>query len=163
MSYYEYNDLFLKCQKNGRYKMYTFDVVDSQNNTDPLITKKLCSIMTSLRQKIQEVEIRTDKKILCDELIYYDDLSKTTIVSNIFEKLDPIILGDAVSFTVYSGSISDELIDLLFEQTKIELNIEYSFHKESGCYETNEWVEGQTKYFRGYCFQYLTNKHKKKK
>ena len=52
------------------------------------------------------------------------------------------------------------MVDELFEETKKELNINYEFHKASGYYETDNWLEGNHKYYRGYAMQLLSSLHK---
>ena len=46
------------------------------------------------------------------------------------------------------------------EEEKEYLQIPFDFHIADGYYETNNWVEGKDKYFRGYCIDLLSNLHK---
>lgn len=163
MSYTEYNNLFSRCQENAPYKMYAYDIVDSKKIKDRLMVKKLYDLIDLVGQKIHLIELKNEIKILYDETDLNnknDELLK--LEKSDLNKLEPILLGDAIAFTVYNKTIEDNIVDELFEEAKKELEIEYSFHKASGVYETNQWIEGNTRYFRGYCFLYLTNKHKNK-
>jgi len=164
VSYDEYNDMYLKCQSTAPYKMYTYDVINSKVMNDKNLCNNLFKLINLVIYKIMLIEERTNKKILYynNDLVF--DINKID-KSECFDlnNLEPILLGDAIAFTVYRDTISDELVDNIFEQSKNELNIIYEFHKASGYYETNNWIEGHDKYYRGYCFQYLTNKHKRHK
>ena len=46
------------------------------------------------------------------------------------------------------------------EECKEIIGIDYEFHYSDGYYETDDWCEGQDKYFRGYCIDLLSNLHK---
>ena len=54
-----------------------------------------------------------------------------------------------------------DFIYYLYEKHKQELGIEFDFHLADGYYETNDYVEGKNKYFRGYCLDLLSTLHKK--
>jgi hypothetical protein len=159
MSYDEYNDMYFNCQKTAPYKMYAYDVVDSKCLYDINLCNNLYTLINLVMYKIGLIEKQMDRRILYNgtDLIY--DKNKVFDLN----RLEPMLLGDAIAFTVYRDAISDGVVDSIFEQCKAELHIKYDFHKTSGYYETNNWIEGQDKYFRGYCFQYLTNKHKNRK
>ncbi len=156
MSYNEYNDMFIKCQNAGPYKLYAYDVKGSRNLRDPNLVPNLYKLILLVMSKIRILE--TEHKILYDkdDLIYYGS-TVPCIDGNIRE---PMLVGDAIAFTVYRDSITDEVVDKIFEESKNELGINYEFHKANGYYETNNWSEGNKKYFRGYCFALLTEGHK---
>ena len=59
-------------------------------------------------------------------------------------------------FTIYKDSLDKEVIYYLYEKYKEELKIDFNFHVADGFYETNDYCEGQTKYFRGYCIELLS-------
>ncbi|MDD2378035.1 MAG: hypothetical protein PHD10_05040 [Bacilli bacterium] len=156
MAYEEYNKMFLKCQDTGPYKLYAYDVKGSRNLRDPNLVTNLYKLILLVMAKIRELE--TERKILYDkdDLIYYGS-NIPCIDGNIRE---PMLVGDAIAFTVYRDSITDDVVDKIFEESKQELGINYEFHKANGYYETNNWGEGNKKYFRGYCFALLTEMHK---
>lgn len=162
MSTYEYHDLFLKCQDTGLYHVFTFDMVNSKNmsieyrkNAQP----KLISLMLKIYEKIKNIEKRTNKKILVFEDGFYSTFDHVRRGFGL--KQEPFIIGDMFGFTVYRDSISTETIYYLYEKYKKELGIDFDFHLANGYYETNDYSEGSTKYFRGYCIDVLSNYHKK--
>ena len=74
--------------------------------------------------------------------------------------MDPYILGDCFQFTVLRDTISKEqIIDWVYE-LKEKLNMPEKFHITDAYYETNEYGEGGTKFYRGYCIQTLETLHK---
>lgn len=75
-------------------------------------------------------------------------------------KEEPFIFGDLVGFTVYRDSISTEEVIDVFNECREIIGIDYEFHIADGYYETDDWTEGQDKYFRGYCIDLLSNLHK---
>lgn len=162
MSYNEYNDLFLKCQDNGMYHTFTFDIVGSKKMDyktryeTQLLLFELAGLMYL---KLRSIEKRTQKRILI-----YDDS-----FVNLFDvrqhagygiKIEPIIFGDMLAITVYRDSITKNEMLELFQTCKKLIGLECDFHYADGYYETNEWSEGNSKYYRGYCLQLLSELHK---
>ncbi|MDD2434888.1 MAG: hypothetical protein PHO63_01395 [Bacilli bacterium] len=119
MSYNEYNDMFLKCQDSGPYKMYTYDVIDSKKIKDSNITTNLYNLIFLVMDKIRLME--EEHKILYDgnDLVYRD----VHTFINDGNLREPMLLGDAVAFTVYRDTIDDEVVDFIFESSKEELGI----------------------------------------
>ena len=61
MSTYEYKDLFLKAQANGKYNMFVFDIVNSKmmdTNTRLIADKKMKELMLKMYSAIKEIEIK---------------------------------------------------------------------------------------------------------
>jgi len=158
VSTYEYNDLFFKCQSNGIYHVFTFDVKDSKKieNGDN-VNLKLINLITIIYKKIQEIELQQNKKIL----VFEEDF--THIGEKLMQfgyKQEPFLYADTIGFTIYRNSLSTEEIIDIFKQSKEILNIDFEFHIADGYYETNNYEEADQKYFRGYCIDFLSNLHK---
>lgn len=159
MSTYEYNNLFFKCQSTGLYHVFTFDLKDSkqiENRNDAQI--KLIKLIMMMYQKIQEKELQQNKKILVfeEDFTYYGE----TKLMQFGYKQEPFVYGDLIGFTVYRNSITKEEIINIFRESKATLNIDFEFHMADGYYETNNYEEGNEKYFRGYCIDFLSSLHK---
>jgi hypothetical protein len=72
-----------------------------------------------------------------------------------------MIIGDMVTYFVYNNSITTNKMINLFQYALKKYNIDYSFHFSTGIYETNNFVEGSTKLYKGYMPQILENLSKK--
>lgn len=182
MSSIEYYDMFCESQNDkSLYKMYVYDVVNSRHIEDKFHYKNFILISyvmkrVSVIEKVRNIKILYDGNDLIHRDVYkelpdditnilmdnnykinYNPLVKT---ANRADMIEPIILGDAIAFTVYNNTITDYEVDAIFEESKRKLNINYNFHKTSGCYNTNDYVLGGEMLFRGYCFQILSEYHK---
>ena len=74
---------------------------------------------------------------------------------------EPFFFADTFGFTVYRDTISREEVMDIYDKCKRELGINFSFHTNDLYYETNDYSEGNTKYFREYCIDLLSTLHKK--
>ena len=162
MSTSEYNDLYLKCQETGRYHMFVFDMVDSKKMSFPFRRKaqvQMVQLMRNMYRNIQEIEYLTNKKILVfeDDFVEFDSGKS---FNGFGFKQEPFIFGDTFGFTIHRDSLDKDFIYYLYEKNKQELGIEFDFHLADGYYETNDYVEGRDKYFRGYCLDLLSTLHK---
>ena len=164
MSTHEYNDLFLKCQKTGKYHVFTFDIEGSKKMTynganERLEAQyKIFELAMMMYKIIQKKELKENKKILVFES-EFTKLGEPRL--NVFGyKQEPFMFGDLIGFTVYRDTITNEEVIEIFNKCKKALNINFGFHLADGYYETNNWVEGKEKYFRGYCIDLLSNLHK---
>ena len=162
MSAYEYNDLFLKCQETGKYHVFTFDIegcknIDSKTRYDN--QDKMVKLMKCIYTAIQDIEKKTNKKILVfeDDFVSFDSGFPT---KGYGMKQEPFKIGDMFGFTIYRDSLDKEVILSIYEYFKKSLGIEFNFHIADGYYETNDYLEGRTKYFRAYCIDLLSNLHK---
>ena len=161
MSTFEYNDLFLKCQQTGKYHVFTFDIVDSKKmsfKTRYDAQFKIAELILMVYKIIEKKQLEENKKIL----VFEEEFTKLGEErKNVFGyKQEPFIYGDLIGFTVYRDAItSDEVINI-FNKCKKILEIDFEFHISDGYYETNNWIEGTNKYFRGYCIDLLSNLHK---
>ena len=157
MSSYEYNDLFLKCQNTAPYHVFTFDIVGSKKMKDRNQAQKQLQKLALLTYKcLEQLEKEKGIKILVRPF-YQPNASKTGYTQ---ENKEPVIIGDLLYFTIYRGTLTREEVLEIFNCCKAELNINFEFHYADGYYETNDWREGQDKYFRGYCIETLSTLHK---
>ena len=156
-----YIDLFLKCQENGKYRIFTFDIKNSKqmNNKKRYIAQKqIMNLIDNMYNDLKKLELKQNKKILIDEE-GYTHYSKRNDGGFAF-KFEPFILGDMVGLTIYNGSIDNDIVYEIFEKNKKELNIDFDLHINSGVYETDDYGLGIEKCFRGYCIQIVSNLHK---
>lgn len=158
MSYTEYTDLFIKAQKKKcPFRAFAFDIINSRNQKQYIEeSENHHNFVLSIYDVLKQEEKRTGKKILLDDesnLKYH-----LSINSNV---LNPMILGDMVTYFVYEDSISSQrMIELFCENMKL-YNISYPFHFSTGVYETNTYSEGGEKLFKGYMPSFLENLGKK--
>lgn len=162
MSTYEYNDLFIKCQDKGIYHVYTFDIEDSKKmdtKTRCEAQIKLINLMRSIYSTLEKIEKNTSKKILVFEegFVSFDS---GLPVKGFGMKQEPFIIGDTFGFTIYRDSLDKDIILSIYQKFMNDLNIDFNIHISDGYYETNDYGEGGTKYFRGYCIDLLSNLHK---
>ncbi len=156
MSTDEYNNMFLKCQSTGIYHMFTFDIKNSKSMTNEqrfIAEKKLYRLLLDIYNYLQKLETKIGKKIV---------LEKELLKDEVWSKEEPFFVGDAGEITIYRDSISDEEFINIFNNFKEKEEFDYELHMNDGYYETNHWNEGNTKYARSYCFEFLTNMHKPK-
>lgn len=159
MSSFEYNDLFLKCQKTALYHVFTFDIVDSKKMDSETRTKaqyKLINLAILNYKILKYIEKKRNKKILIEP---FNNLNQNRIGFSQNDN-EPVVIGDLTYFTIYRDSMSNKEIIDIFNSCVDLLDIDFKFHIADGYYETNDWCEGQTKYFRGYCIDTLSNLHK---
>ena len=161
MSTHEYNDLFLKCQNTGIYHVFTFDIAGSkkmERKTRYDAQYKIMELAMMMYKIIEKKELKENKKIL----VFEDEFTKLGEYRlNVFGyKQEPFIFGDLIGLTVYRDSITTQEVIDIFNKCKKKLEIDFEFHIADGYYETNDWVEGKDKYFRGYCIDLLSNLHK---
>lgn len=159
MSTYEYNDLFMKCQKTGKYHVFTFDIENYKKINDIASAQyKLIELNIMMYRMIQEEETKQNKKILVFEN-GFSEFGEYRL-SEFGYKQEPFIYGDLIGFTVYRDTITKEEVLSILKKAKSLLNINFEFHLADGYYETNDYSEGDKKYFRGYCIDLLSNLHK---
>lgn len=154
MSYSEYNDMFIKCQNSGKFHIFTFDIVNSQNldnNIRNKAQKELIMLSKLLYEEIQKIEKKNNIKILLD----MKELDSKIVINN-----EPFIFGDMFGFTVYRNTIEYDQVFEIFNRLLNINNIKTSYHVSDGYYETNNYEEGNKLYYRGYCIQMVSNLHK---
>jgi len=157
MSYNEYIDMFFEVQKHNNvpYRAFTFDVVNSRNQKEYLTTKneKDFNLVSYLYSLLENEEELTGKPILLKDK-FNRKYTKSEIISN-NNFYNPIILGDMMTFFVYNDSISTARMLELFVYGLKAININYAFHFNTGVYETNNYIEGGKKLYKGYIPQIL--------
>ena len=165
MAFQDYYDLYLLAQENSNslYYVVSFDVIGSK--LMPLdkrakLTNNMLIIIKYVYNKLLMKEKELNKQVVIkDERFYtpWDPRASYMINGNYS---DPSVLGDRFAFTVLRYTVTKEEIIELVNICKKELNMDEEFHIADGYYETNEYGEGNTKLFRGYCLQILGNFHK---
>ena len=161
MSTFEYNDLFLLAQNTGKYHVFTFDIVGSKKMT-PEIRRiaqvKSIQLIKGIYDVLRELEEKLGRKILVFEerFVSLDE----PLPYEFGLKQEPFVIGDVFGFTVYRDSIDNDVVWSIYQYFRESLNIDFDYHLADGYYETNEYAEGGTKYFRGYCIDLLSNYHK---
>lgn len=153
MSWFEYNDMYEKAQKDGKYHLFVFDLKGSRKlrNFIPSIWLLLDGIRFELFRLEDERNI---------QIVHRNKDFNNVKRGDMFEPF--ILSGDLMGFTVLRNSITEEEVYQIFKDTKNKLGINYDFHYDNGYYETDYYEEGADKYFRGYCIQYLEHRAKKK-
>lgn len=169
MSFEEYEDLFIKAQQKGLYRLYTFDIVCSRklnrNNVEGIYSS--CRrLINNVYLKLEILELKTFKQILhrnpdffsCAELHSCNNQNKHLKLY----MMEPFhLLGDLFGLTVLRNSISSQYIYDLFVEEKKKLGLDIQFHCNNGYYETDDWNQGAKYYFRGYCIGKLEAESKK--
>lgn len=165
MSTYEYNDLFINCQDTGKYHMFVFDIENSKQMDDQTRMQaqyQIIDLSLTMYKKLQEKEKEENRQILVFEKDF-NHFWEEKKYKGFGVKTEPFLYGgDTIGFTIYRDSVSEEEVMSIFEKTKEELGIKFNMHSANGYYETNDYKEGATKYFRGYCVDLLGNIHKEK-
>lgn len=162
MSTFEYNDLFLLAQETGKYHVFSFDIegskkMDSKTRYDAQL--KLIRLMKSIYAVIEEIQEKTGRKILVFEE-GFNTYDEGLPLYEFGMKQEPYFFGDTFGFTIYRDSLDKDTILWIYEYFRNSLNIDFNMHLADGYYETNDYTEGGTKYFRGYCIELLSDMHK---
>jgi len=157
MSSIEYADMFLKVQEsnNAPYHMFSFDIKESKKMIPTkrmLAQYDLFTLADLIYEELLKLEKRFNRKILLEK----EELNNTTELL----KDNPFVFGDALVVSIYNGSLSSDEMYSLFDNLKGELNSDYEFNRADALYETNDYSEGATKLYRGYCAQLLMELHK---
>lgn len=137
MSWYEYSDMFDKAQEKGQYRCYIFDMKESKRGYD---RQKFYNLLKYFKEKLDKNIIHTNK---------------------LYSETPCIVSGDIIMLLTKRGNIEEESIYKAFKKAKEESDIDKDFHYLSGYYETDDWVEGNSKYYLGYCIQELEVRSKK--
>ena len=151
MSYDEYFDLYKQAQqKDCPYRAFMFDVANCKTN--PKYREKYFDVIKLFLQKIKQQEILTDTKIL-----RYNSNNMPIFESagDDGRKFNPMILGDMFTVFVENGSISTQKLLALFAETCKQLDYNYKFHFATCMYESDSYIQGGTKLYKGYVPQIL--------
>ncbi len=165
MAYEEYFDLYLKAQENpdAPYYMVSFDVIGSQQMTaeeNIQMHENHNIIMQFVYNKLLESEKILNKQVVIKDERFFKPWDRSSGLTWNGNYMDPFRLGDCFQFTVYRDTISKEQIIEWVNYCAKKLNMNEEFHIADGYYETNDYGEGGTKFFRGYCIQTLETLHK---
>ena len=157
MSYKEYFDMYRVTQKKVcPYRAFMLDVVGSKK------AEQYINEYPSYREFVDEIyrlllqeEADTNTQILLKDKNNKTRLDGRKIINgNLY---NPMTLGDMATYFVYNGSISTERFLELSVQAMRKFNISYSFHFNTGVYQTNDYGEGGTRLYKGYMPQILEN------
>lgn len=142
MSYAEYKDMFERCQIIGKYHMFIIDIAGSRN----MSKEELLDCKSQIEEKLSHIVNFLDNEF---GIIHKND-------SNIYLNNNYFQHGDLYGFVTIRGhkKIVEELINQEFKDFK------YNIHYNNGNYETDNWVEGNNKYYFGYCIQQLEKNSK---
>ncbi len=162
MSYNEYIDMFHEVQnRKCPYRAFTFDVVNSRNQTEYLETRatKFFEFIDCIYFLLESEENKESKRILLkDKFNRKFEITKSRENNN---EYNPMILGDMLTFFVYNGSITTQKMLEIFATALTMCDINYPFHFKTGVYQTNIYAEGSNKLYKGYMPQLLENLSKK--
>lgn len=158
-----YNDLLLKCQRNGKYRVFTFDIKESTKM--PVLKRRVAqyqikNLIERTYRDVEQLQTSLNTKILLKE-DGFGHMNDTTISNDFALRYDPFLHGDTTGFTIYNNSLEPEVIYEIFKRNKKELNIDFDFHTFDAVYETHDYGLGAKLYFRGYCIDMLSKMHKK--
>lgn len=160
MSFDEYIDMFKRCQeKKCPYRAFTFDVVDSRNQDEYIMEKpKFFQLMDNVYARLEQEEINTKTPILLK-----GKFNRKLVVTNSIQNMNhynPMVLGDMMTFFVHNESITIDRMLEIFTESLEKVNISYPFHFKTGVYETNDYVLGGSKLYKGYMPQILERESK---
>lgn len=160
MSYEEYNDLFVKAQKNKKapFVCFSLDLVNSKSLSDKQALKQQQDMIQTMKDMVEYIklcELKTNTKILLNNQNV--KINKNIVGGNsVAYYNNPCILsGDFYAFYVYNNTIlQKDFINLFLHFAKAN-NISYDYHFQSAKFETTEYRCGNQKYYLGYCVGYL--------
>lgn len=163
MSYDEYFDLYLSAQENpdAPYYVVAFDIVDSKKMPQEKHTYLIYNfdnIMRYVYNKLLERQKELKRQVVIPDERFKRPWEAIERPTNQF--IDPVAMYDSFYFTVLRGTVTKEEIMQWVNEYLAILNIEVSFHVADGYYETNEYGEGSTKFYRIYCLNILEKLNK---
>lgn len=151
MSYDEYFDLYKQAQaKQCPYRAFMFDVANCKSNPEYRI--KYFDVIKLFLQKIKQQEQILQTKILRNNSNNLPLFESQGIDGR---KYNPMILGDMFTVFVHNNTISTQKVLELFSETCKQLDYNYKFHFATCVYETDSYIEGGTKLYKGYVPQIL--------
>lgn len=159
MAYSEYLDLFILAQDNpdALYYIVSFDTVNSKQipvDKRRILQDNIYEIMRYVYGKLLDKEKELNRQVVIKDGRFIRPWDQKTLSYN-GNFIDPSVLGDNFQFTVLRDTVSkDEIVEWVNEM-KRKLNIDAEFFISDAYYETNEYKEGSTKLYRGYCLQIL--------
>ncbi len=171
MGYKYYYDLYLKAQENNaKYRMFCFNVKNHcrLNKNIPYLPH-LTKLIDDVTKDVLLLEKKLEKEIFArdGDIIFVErqkDKKNTPtyrLTNMLFNPNN--IDGHLIYFCVHNDSISEEDFLKIFTKNYEKLNLNYVFHYATGLYETNNYIDGGKKYYRGFCVRQLNEiAHKNK-
>lgn len=165
MAYEEYLNLYLSAQSNkdAPYYVVSFDVIGSTSLPDDeklYMIENIETIMRYVYKRLLRREKKLNKQVLIKDERFCTPWSPKSRETWRRFFMDPFCLWDCFQFTVLRDTIpKDQIIKWVYE-CKEKIGMKEEFHITDGYYETNEYGEGGTKFYRGYCLLTLGNFHK---
>lgn len=156
MSWFEYEDMWEKAQKQGKYRFFAFDLVNSKK-IHPIKGEyeRIHNFLLHFYNKLKKFEKKNN-------IVLLTNISESENEANDACHKEPLhISGDFMGVTTIKDVVPDKCILCLFRKAKKECGISYTFHYAIGKYETNLYSEGLNKYYRGYCLAHLDDEMKK--
>lgn len=168
MSYEEYNDLFLKAQKNknAKYIAFVFDIKSSKlmdNLTRLNAQLKTFDTIDLMIEKLNKLEEKENRKILIDETPVQKIDNILNLKNNTFSFLNNpcVISGDSFAFYCYNNSIEiEQFKEIFLKAAKICKNTT-KYHFSYGNFETLNYNESNEKYYIGYIVDKLSKEKSK--
>ncbi len=165
MSYREYDDLYEKAQQKGKYRMFSFDMVNSKRIG---VNRKYIQLLTikailNVYNRLKCLEEQLNRKILHtnDNFFSFDDIPSSGQMISYF--MEPFNMGDQFGFTIINNSIESELVYKIWQEEKEKVGLKVKFHYADVLYETDNYEQGNELYFRGYCISKVEEVSKQKK
>lgn len=158
MSYEEFKNEFINAQKNinAPYRMFVFDIKNSKNMNDEIrFDAQIKSVKTLifLAKALQEIEIKTGKKILFQDERVKLNLDFSIPNPNI---ANPCVnIGDSFVISIFNGSCSDKKIIETFLKSLKKFDNQYTYNLTIGNFETTDYGLAATKCYIGYCMSEL--------
>ena len=150
MSASEYIDMFYNCQeRGGAYRMFAFDVIDSQG-ADPGLLEYIHVSAEVLTERLSYMCL--DGYPFGDEGVLLDHPWDVD-----FTRLGYAVLGDAfaLGWEKSRARFSDDDVMRLFSETVVA-NSPLAFRCGFADFDTLDYAEGADKFYAGYCFKIMT-------
>ena len=167
MSYEEYNDLFLKAQKNesAGYVAFVLDIKNSKmmsNKRRYSSQLKSFNTMNLMIKYLNFLENKTKTKILVDDLpvIKTNNITKPKSKMINFLNNTCVVFGDSFAFYCYNGAITSEEFKNIFKYCAKICNNDIKYHLNYGKFETLYYNEANEKYYLGYALEKLSKEKK---
>lgn len=157
MSYFEYDDLYLKAQqnKNAKYIAFCFDIRNSKlMGSNERLTAQIKSFETIdlVIQCLNQLEEKENKKILLDEkpVQKLNNILKTKDKTYSYLNNPCVLFGDSFVFYCYNNSITPDDFLKIFQACCNEARNKTKYHFNLGVFETLNYNEANNEYYIGY-------------
>ncbi|MBE5745937.1 MAG: hypothetical protein E7359_01430 [Clostridiales bacterium] len=157
MSYFEYDDLYLKAQqnKNAKYIAFCFDISNSKlMESRERLTAQIKSFETIdlVIKCLNKLEDKENKKILLDEkpVQKVESIIKTKDKTFSYLNNPCVLFGDSFVFYCYNKSISPEDFLKIFQACCNQARNKTKYHFNLGHFETLNYEDANKQYYIGY-------------